>query len=66
MLAHPESHFTLELFHAEMLCARGKLLQVFARFSHFFVLFLAFLLLFSPRTYLPPSPCCSLYLIQKM
>ena len=34
MLPHPESHFTQDLFHAEMLCARGKIFQVFARFSH--------------------------------
>ena len=40
MLPHPESHFTQELFHAEMLCARGKIFQV--SFLTYW-LFLAFL-----------------------
>jgi hypothetical protein len=28
MLAHPDGHFTEELFEAEMLCARGKIFLV--------------------------------------
>jgi hypothetical protein len=28
MLAHPDGHFTQILFHAEMLCARGKVFKV--------------------------------------
>ncbi len=56
MLAHPESHFTQELFHAEMLCARGKLLQVFARFSHFFCFASCFSLTFLPTNLFAANP----------